>query len=167
MNDLQPTLIQTQAAMIGTEELPEEKKTQKRVLADSKQIEEIRKNRKLRLADLIAVGDKVATTAPSPTPTTIYHAPPGLGQPGSLWMLLQHNFLTHPSPPSVTYNWPYELILVRHGQSEGNEAVARSEKGDLSAYTPEFRNKHSSTYRLTDKGIWQAKVLYLWLLLLL
>jgi len=49
-------------------------------------------------------------------------------------------------------------VLVRHGQSEGNEATARSEKGDLSCYTPEFQNKHSSTYRLTDKGIKQAKV---------
>jgi hypothetical protein len=54
--------------------------------------------------------------------------------------------------------WPLELILVRHGQSEGNEATARSEKGDQTPWTPEFRAKHSSTYRLTDKGILQAKV---------
>jgi len=55
-------------------------------------------------------------------------------------------------------DWPYELVLVRHGQSEGNEAVARSKLGDLSAYTPDFQKKHSSSYRLTDKGIEQAKV---------
>jgi NAD+ kinase len=59
--------------------------------------------------------------------------------------------------------WPYELVLVRHGQSEGNEAVARSKKGDLSAYTPEFREKHSSSYRLTDKGIEQAKIAGKWI----
>jgi NAD+ kinase len=58
--------------------------------------------------------------------------------------------------------WPFELVLVRHGQSEGNEAVSRSEHGDLSAYTPEFKAKHSSTYRLTDKGIAQAKVTGEW-----
>jgi broad specificity phosphatase PhoE len=55
------------------------------------------------------------------------------------------------------------LILVRHGQSEGNEAVSRSERGDLSAYTPEFKKKHSSTYRLTDKGVQQAKVAGAWI----
>eukprot|EP01117_Protostelium_nocturnum_P002096 TRINITY_DN1273_c0_g1_i1.p1 TRINITY_DN1273_c0_g1~~TRINITY_DN1273_c0_g1_i1.p1 ORF type:complete len:354 (-),score=104.73 TRINITY_DN1273_c0_g1_i1:89-1150(-) len=54
--------------------------------------------------------------------------------------------------------WPYELVLVRHGQSEGNEAVSRSKMGDLSAYTHDFQKKHSSSYRLTDKGIAQAKV---------
>ncbi len=53
---------------------------------------------------------------------------------------------------------PYELILVRHGESEGNLAQARSKRGDMSAYTPEFRRKHSSSYRLTDKGIMQAKL---------
>jgi len=59
--------------------------------------------------------------------------------------------------------WPYELILVRHGQSEGNEAVSRSKRGDLSAYTPEFKLKHSSAYRLTDKGVEQAKVAGKWI----
>jgi len=54
--------------------------------------------------------------------------------------------------------WPMELVLVRHGQSEGNEAVARSKKGDLSAYVPDFQKKHSSSYRLTDKGLLQARV---------
>eukprot|EP01132_Coremiostelium_polycephalum_P004533 gene4533-5649_t len=59
-------------------------------------------------------------------------------------------------------DWPYELVLVRHGQSEGNEAQSRSKRGDLSAYTPEFKRKHSSTYRLTDKGILQAKIAGKW-----
>jgi len=59
--------------------------------------------------------------------------------------------------------WPLEIVLVRHGQSEGNEAVSRSKRGDLSAYIPEFRAKHSSTYRLTDKGIQQAIVTGKWI----
>jgi len=58
---------------------------------------------------------------------------------------------------------PYELILVRHGESEGNLAQSRSKKGDMSAYTSEFRRKHSSSYRLTDKGIMQAKLAGQWL----
>jgi len=41
--------------------------------------------------------------------------------------------------------------------------VSRSETGDLSAYTPEFKKKHSSTYRLTDKGVEQAKVTGAWI----
>ncbi|EFA86670.1 phosphoglycerate mutase domain-containing protein [Heterostelium album PN500] len=66
------------------------------------------------------------------------------------------------SNPNFTFDWPYELVLVRHGQSEGNEAQSRSKRGDLSAYTPEFKKKHSSTYRLTDKGIQQAKIAGKW-----
>eukprot|EP01114_Cavostelium_apophysatum_P016733 TRINITY_DN4817_c0_g1_i1.p1 TRINITY_DN4817_c0_g1~~TRINITY_DN4817_c0_g1_i1.p1 ORF type:complete len:353 (+),score=45.77 TRINITY_DN4817_c0_g1_i1:44-1060(+) len=65
--------------------------------------------------------------------------------------------------PAKEGAWPMELILVRHGQSEGNEAVARSKKGDLSAYTPDFKKKHSSSYRLTDKGVEQAKVAGKWI----
>eukprot|EP01133_Synstelium_polycarpum_P014927 gene14927-17651_t len=69
------------------------------------------------------------------------------------------NTMTNPTNPM---DWPFELVLVRHGQSEGNEAQSRSKKGDLSAYTPEFKKKHSSTYRLTDKGILQAKIAGKW-----
>ncbi|GAM18015.1 hypothetical protein SAMD00019534_011900 [Acytostelium subglobosum LB1] len=64
--------------------------------------------------------------------------------------------------PSLTFEWPLELVLVRHGQSEGNEAQSRSKRGDLSAYTDEFKKKHSSSYRLTDKGIKQAKIAGKW-----
>ncbi|KAN0053334.1 hypothetical protein ACTA71_009783 [Dictyostelium dimigraforme] len=62
----------------------------------------------------------------------------------------------------ISFDWPYELVLVRHGQSEGNEAQARSKRGDLSAYTEEFKKKHSSVYRLTDKGVLQAKIAGKW-----
>src|ERR1700675_4535998 len=51
---------------------------------------------------------------------------------------------------------PINLVLVRHGQSEGNAAKRRSEKGDHTAYSEEFKDRHSSSFRLTDKGKQQA-----------
>ncbi len=58
---------------------------------------------------------------------------------------------------------PIDLIFVRHGQSEGNLAARMSEKGDNSFFTPEFRDRHSRSFRLTDKGIEQAKAAGEWL----
>src|SRR3989338_3726543 len=52
---------------------------------------------------------------------------------------------------------PIDLVLVRHGQSEGNAAKRRSEAGDHSAFTKEFLNRHSASFRLTDKGCAQAQ----------
>lgn len=67
-------------------------------------------------------------------------------------------------PPTIEEKQlPLELVLVRHGQSEGNEAHHRSKKGDLSAYTPEFKKRHSSSYRLTDNGINQANLASSWI----
>ncbi|MBX4205044.1 MAG: histidine phosphatase family protein [Candidatus Doudnabacteria bacterium] len=51
---------------------------------------------------------------------------------------------------------PMNLVLVRHGESEGNVARGRSEHGDNSLFTEEFMNRHSSKLRLTDKGRTQA-----------
>lgn len=51
---------------------------------------------------------------------------------------------------------PIDLVLVRHGESEGNAAKVRSKAGDESASIL-FKGKHSSTFRLTNKGIEQAK----------
>ncbi len=51
---------------------------------------------------------------------------------------------------------PIDLVLVRHGQSEGNKAKRRSEKGDHSAFTPEFLDRHTSSFRLTALGRDQA-----------
>lgn len=112
----------------------EEKKNLKRVLISKKQLSELRRQRSIKLSDLIRIPSK-----PVAEPSASLPKDPLLG------------------------DWPLELVLVRHGQSEGNEAVARSQRGDLSAYTPEFKNKHSSTYRLTDKGIEQAKVAGHWI----
>jgi broad specificity phosphatase PhoE len=58
---------------------------------------------------------------------------------------------------------PLELILVRHGQSEGNVANKASVKNDNSFFTPEFRQRHSRTFRLTDKGIAQAEAAGEWI----
>ena len=44
-----------------------------------------------------------------------------------------------------------DLVLVRHGQSEGNVARSRSMMGDHSLYVGEFLNRHSSLWRLTNK----------------
>lgn len=58
---------------------------------------------------------------------------------------------------------PIDLVLVRHGQSEGNLANERSRHGDHSAFTDEFNKRHSSTWRLTDRGIRQAQAAGLWI----
>ncbi len=58
---------------------------------------------------------------------------------------------------------PVDIILVRHGESEGNVANKFSRKGDNRFFTPEFREKHSRSFRLTDKGIEQATSAGEWL----
>ena len=50
---------------------------------------------------------------------------------------------------------PIDLVLVRHGESEGNIAKRLSEKGDDKAIET-LRNRHTSSYRLTEKGRSQA-----------
>ena len=51
---------------------------------------------------------------------------------------------------------PIDLVLVRHGESEANAAKVRSKAGDDSA-SDLFKGRHSSSFRLTDKGLEQAK----------
>ena len=58
---------------------------------------------------------------------------------------------------------PIDLIFIRHGQSEENLAIKMSKKRDNSFFTPEFRSRHSRSFRLTDKGIAQAKAAGEWL----
>lgn len=58
---------------------------------------------------------------------------------------------------------PIDIILVRHGESEGNVVHKASRRGDNRLFTPEFRDRHSRTFRLTDKGIAQAKAAGEWL----
>lgn len=56
------------------------------------------------------------------------------------------------------FNLPLDIVLVRHGESEGNLAQKRSKMGDQSDWTPTFKNRHTCDYRLTDKGRLQAKL---------
>ncbi|KAG8465534.1 hypothetical protein KFE25_002841 [Diacronema lutheri] len=50
-----------------------------------------------------------------------------------------------------------ELVLVRHGESEGNIAHRRSLRGDHSLYENQFfARRHSSLWRLTNRGIEEA-----------
>ena len=58
---------------------------------------------------------------------------------------------------------PIDVILVRHGESEGNVASKLSRKGDDRLFSAEFRNRHSSRLRLSPKGREQAKAAGEWL----
>lgn len=58
---------------------------------------------------------------------------------------------------------PIDLVLVRHGESEGNLANKLSRQGDQSAFTEEFKKRHTSLWRLTSKGRWQASQAGLWI----
>ena len=47
---------------------------------------------------------------------------------------------------------PNDLVLVRHGHSEGNKAIEASKKGDLSFHTDAFAATPGHQWRLTDEG---------------
>lgn len=57
---------------------------------------------------------------------------------------------------------PIDLVLVRHGQSEGNIAKRLSEGGDNKAIE-KLRERHSGSFRLTDIGRQQAVAAGKWL----
>lgn len=53
---------------------------------------------------------------------------------------------------------PIDLVLVRHGQSEGNVAINASKQGDTHYFDiPGFRDRAGHDWRLTDLGITQAQ----------
>lgn len=58
---------------------------------------------------------------------------------------------------------PKNLVLVRHGQSEGNVATKASRKGNHTFYSDEFRNRLQSNWRLTELGRFQAKISGEWI----
>jgi NAD+ kinase len=58
---------------------------------------------------------------------------------------------------------PIDLVLVRHGESEGNLAKDRAKAGAIDGFTEAFRDRHSSQFRLTTRGITQAKAAGDWL----
>lgn len=59
--------------------------------------------------------------------------------------------------------FPIDLVLIRHGESEGNLAQEKSKQGDDSLWTKELLNKHNSMYRLTSLGQEQARVTGEWI----
>jgi NAD+ kinase len=58
---------------------------------------------------------------------------------------------------------PIDLILIRHGESEGNAAKRLSEKGDDTAFTALTTGRHSRSYRLSKKGREQAIMAGKWI----
>ncbi len=58
---------------------------------------------------------------------------------------------------------PIDLILIRHGESEGNAAKRLAEKGDHAVYNALITDRHSRSYRLSEKGRDQAKIAGQWL----
>lgn len=58
---------------------------------------------------------------------------------------------------------PVDLLFVRHGQSEGNQAREQSKHGDDSAYTEEFRRRLNRDWRLTDLGVAQSRAAGEWI----
>jgi NAD+ kinase len=58
---------------------------------------------------------------------------------------------------------PEDLVFVRHGESEGNVAYNKHRNGDNSYFTKEFLMRHSSSWRLSDRGIQQAKISGEWI----
>jgi broad specificity phosphatase PhoE len=50
---------------------------------------------------------------------------------------------------------PLDLVLIRHGQSEGNAAKRLSEQGDDTGYQ-RLKDLHTRSYRLSKKGQEQA-----------
>jgi NAD+ kinase len=51
---------------------------------------------------------------------------------------------------------PIDLVLVRHGESEGNAAKRRSRDGETGLYDEVLGGRHTRSYRLTNKGCTQA-----------
>lgn len=58
---------------------------------------------------------------------------------------------------------PADLLLIRHGESEGNVALNASKAGDNRHMTKGFLAQHSSHWRLSPKGREQAALTGAWL----
>lgn len=58
---------------------------------------------------------------------------------------------------------PNDLLIIRHGHSEGNLAVDRGKKGDDSLFTPGFRETPGHRWRLTAEGRQQARLAGEWI----
>jgi NAD+ kinase len=57
---------------------------------------------------------------------------------------------------------PLDLVLIRHGQSEGNAAKRLSEQGDETGFE-RLKDLHTRSYRLSEKGREEAAITGNWL----
>lgn len=58
---------------------------------------------------------------------------------------------------------PVDIVLCRHGESEGNLAQRHSRKGNQSFWSSDFSKRHTSSYRLTSRGREHAKIAGDWI----
>jgi broad specificity phosphatase PhoE len=58
---------------------------------------------------------------------------------------------------------PHDLVIVRHGESEGNVATTAAKHGNHEYYTDEFMTTPGHQWRLTKKGRAQAGAMGSWL----
>lgn len=58
---------------------------------------------------------------------------------------------------------PLDLIFVRHGESQGNAAMAAARRGDESHFTEKYVTTPGRLWRLTPSGVEQARCAGAWL----
>jgi broad specificity phosphatase PhoE len=58
---------------------------------------------------------------------------------------------------------PNHLVMVRHGESEGNFVHAAHINGDNSYLTDEYRQRQGHEWRITPKGVEQAQAAGIWI----
>lgn len=64
----------------------------------------------------------------------------------------------------ITTGMPIDLLLVRHGHSEGNRALESAEDGDVRLHQDRrYRARSAADYRLTAEGRAQAATAGVWL----
>lgn len=57
---------------------------------------------------------------------------------------------------------PNHLLTIRHGESEGNVAMAAAKKGDLSLFNEDYVNKPGRKWALSPTGVLQAQAMGEW-----
>ena len=59
---------------------------------------------------------------------------------------------------------PIDLVIVRHGHSEGNLVIDEAKKGNDGLFTPDFRERPGHRWRLTPEGREQAATAGKWII---
>lgn len=80
-------------------------------------------------------------------------------------MLKPQSFLRFSSSKKIVglTNMPKDLVLVRHGLAEGNQAYLEEKRGNSTLFSPKFLETHESLWRLTARGREQAKAAGEWI----